>query len=220
MKLLFVAGVAVFLAYQTNAVPLADQPRSESNGGRSPNYYQRGSSQSTPGNPTDDSIAFPTTRIGEGTGVADQIAARNVDLPIPPHRAAFADVLLVVAVMLSPIAGFVVSQIVRSAILRGRFSQSMACTEPHSEGMWRNRDWYAFSLARTAKVFVSSGLITQERADAIVSAAAKPIRGKELVAIPPVKSTQPTALLLMEGSTDSIQEVEVLQPKPGQTVIS
>ena len=220
MKSLFVAGVAIFLACQTNAVPLADEPRSEPNGGRSPNYYQRGSSQSPLGNSTDDSIAFRTASIGEGTGLADQIAARNIDLPITPHRAPFGDVLLFMAVILSPTAGFVVSHIVRRAIFRGRVSQSMGCTELHSEGMWWNRDWYAFSVARTAKAFVSSGLITQERADVIVSAAAKPIRVKELVVIPPAKSTQQTALLLMEGSTDSIQEVEVLQPKPGQSVIS
>jgi len=220
MKSLFVAGVALFLACQTNALPLADQPTSESNGGRSPNYYQHGSGQSTPGNPTDDSIASRTTSIGEGTGLVDQIAAPNIDLPMTPHRAPFAEVLLFMAVILSPAAGFVVSQIVRHAIFRGRASQSMACTETHSEGMWWNRDCDAFSLARTAKVFVSTGLITQERADVIVSAAGKPIRGKELVAISPVKSPQPTALLLAEGSTNSIQEVEVLQPQPAQPVIS
>ncbi len=202
MKSLFIASVAVLLGYQTNAMPVVEETRSEPNRGGLISAYQHGASQSTIRNSTDDGMLFPKTNIGQGPGLADQIAAWNVSLPERADESPLRGVLLFTGLTLSPVAGFVITRMIRHAIFCLRSEQRVADTAPHFDSTCWNREQYLSSLATTAKVFVSCGLITQKQADTIVSAATRSGWEKESRTVPRNKTLQPTTVLLLENSKD------------------
>jgi hypothetical protein len=211
MKPLVVASVALLVVCQADAVIVVEQTPSEPNGGRVPSINQNGADQSGETTLVENGGQFLTTSPGQGTGLADKIATSGLNLPVTPGGSQLVDALLLAALVASPIAGFAIGQIVKSTIVRRRVDREMARTTPHLGGTWSNRVRYTSSLAATAKVFVSSGLITQKQADAILSAAASSSREKESVAVPPdTTPLQPTAILLTDKSTGPVQSVKVL----------
>jgi hypothetical protein len=203
--LLFLAGVAVVIAYQANAVMVVQQTQPDPNRDSSSGANHYGIDQLVNEDVAGNGFTLQATSNGQVAGFADEIAA----LPINSHGTQLAEVLLFTGLILAPIVGFVVSQIISYAVLRRRLSHELAHTAPDLEGAWWNRDWYLSSLATTAKVFVSTGLISREQADTIVGAAARSTREKQLVVLP-AKKMLPTATLPVEESTVSSQNPEVL----------
>jgi hypothetical protein len=57
--------------------------------------------------------------------------------------------------------------------------QLVPCEGPPSGGSWKNHGKYVSAFARTAEGFLALGLITQERKDVLVTAAAKSTCGKK-----------------------------------------